>query len=215
LKFPLGCKLHPLTASEDGRFAMSGVKIDTTSERAPAFVVTDGRSMVVIPVELEEGEEMPTPPEGQKEILIPVDAMKAAASMKTGLHQHFVSIRIEDGQVVLRNGLGVKQSFEIVKHESLFPHYSALIPKRDGRISITFDALYLYNIMCAMRDSKSGRAVTISIDRMDSKYPILVEVGGGASGTWEGAARSVEDKLPDGETRVRNPVGVLMPIETV
>jgi len=149
---------------------------------------TNGVAAVIVQLELEDGEQPPTMPKNEDgtpwgDILIPSEALKAASSMKTGLHHPWVSMKIVGADLVLSGGLGMEQRFRMESSGiGLFPEVERVFPKKGAdQVSVRLNAKLLALISDAILEGDL-HGVNITFSTKNAKAPILVEGGGTARG---------------------------------
>lgn len=148
MKINKKCKIELIASKDETRSAINDPYLDGN-----LLVATDGRKMVVLTVELEEGD---TDGYISKEALIQARklAIKNNPSIISAKQE---SLRLANGTILQR------------KSDTQFPKWKQVIPeKNDNRKEISFNAKFLWE----MAQSMGAENVKISI--LDEKSPLII-----------------------------------------
>ena len=146
---------------KDVRFYLRAPVLDTTDEREPKLVATDGHILAVVPIELDDGDTAGP---------VYADALKASRKTKEG--------------TLLANGsLQIPGGAEFPRPENgHFPDWRRIIPEHDAIADICLDAQQIINLAKAICDVKGNNQRHIKFyfqktkdGAVDSDRPVYVE----------------------------------------
>lgn len=201
MKFPVGCKIAECCGDPSRGYSFDHVMLVHEGERAPGLFATDGRKLAYIPLELEEGEVLPTFKPGST-VLIPQEAIAAAGKLPSFSRAigEFVRLTLTDKQITVQGGKGGVQTFDLVLDKD-FARVEAVIPRTmSNPRAFAFNVDYLLDLSRALaRKGPFSSTIVLVYDQDNKAAPYAVHAGQGTMSVFQ------EDKLQES-------FGVLMPI---
>lgn len=163
VKFPLGSKIEACAAREAGRYSMHGVKVEADATHGARAVATDGRSLAVVPCELEAGDNLT----GQ---VVAREALTLARKVAGAKREASVIVAGETASAAGQTSPTL---------EGEFPRYSAVIPAptASSHAIVALNATYLRAVLDALNVAGAElQSVTICIEKEPGKYPTPVVI---------------------------------------
>lgn len=157
MKFP-NTLIEKATGPKDIRSYLHEVYLDTDKKR---LIATNGHIAVIVPVELSE-QDTSGP--------VSADALKAARRTTKSL------TAISEPEIICTDVLTVTNGPTFPRSElsGKFPDVDRIMPKKKGRIKISFNAQLLVDLALAIGEGKHKTGVCLHIDPNDGETAIYV-----------------------------------------
>lgn len=182
MRFPKGCELDRVAAREPGRYSIHGVRVERLPDGSGRAVATDGRALAIVPVELEEGDDLEA---GGRTL-----SREAWIEARRGAREGEAYAEL-NGCAKVRGRSGIVSSSYL---EGEFPKYADIVPEHDPHApSFALNAEYLASIQRALGADSIRLQVQVERGRVQPTRPYRI------TGGREGSVAVLMPVTSDGE----------------